>query len=316
MNDVGNLPRGVPRAVVLAAIVMVVALVGGIWEASAQDADGLCLDAAPLSEAEAQHFLDIQGPGGQFPCGVFSVCSHGTKIIPVQDHPMCTGQSLTVYCMDNQGVWTNTNVSNVSVSGDGTAVTFVASQHGTCGLFLGGVTTPQGAVAPEEGVVQPVCGDGTCQGGETPDNCPADCWATCGDGQITHLEECESDSDCEGNGHCANCYCVPRCGNGFCEDGLGETSVNCPEDCLAECGDGAVTREEECEDHSDCAFGFMCYNCRCFEADTDPSGDGTCGNSYCDPWEGDGICDCDCEQCGDGVCVSECERPWCERDCD
>jgi hypothetical protein len=114
-----GLPRSVPRAVVLVAIVLGVALVGGIWKANAQSSSGgVCMDAAPLSESAAQPFLGAQGPNGHSPCGVFSVCSHGSKSIAVQDYPSCAGagQNLTVYCMNGQGAWTNAAVSNVSVA--------------------------------------------------------------------------------------------------------------------------------------------------------------------------------------------------------
>jgi hypothetical protein len=60
---------------------------------------------------------------------------------------------------------------------------------GTCGLCNGGGTT-----------TGPVCGNGTCETGETTANCAKDCPAT-----------------------------SPVCGNGKCE--TGETTTSCAKDC-------------------------------------------------------------------------------------
>jgi hypothetical protein len=311
-----GLPRSVPRAVVLVAIVLGVALVGGIWKANAQSSSGgVCMDAAPLSESAAQPFLGAQGPNGHSPCGVFSVCSHGSKSIAVQDYPSCAGagQNLTVYCMNGQGAWTNAAVSNVSVAADGSTVTFVVSQHGTCGLFPDGTTA------------RPGCGDSVCQAGETPVSCPSDCWAVCGDGYITHGEQCESDANCAAGQYCNSCQCTPTptgyTGTVTVTTEEGETVV------MPVCGDGIVmtTLGEECESHDQCGASEKCQGCLCVDLapgekredlEENIEDDETCGNDRCDPWEGDGVCDCDCDVCGDGVCDRACEHPWCTADCD
>jgi hypothetical protein len=63
------------------------------------------------------------------------------------------------------------------------------------------------------------CGDGTCNDGETPSSCPADCH--CGDGVCNGGETCSScASDC---GSC--------CGDGVCNHG--ETCGSCANDCGA-----------------------------------------------------------------------------------
>lgn len=62
----------------------------------------------------------------------------------------------------------------------------------------------------------PVCGDGNCDPGEDPNNCPEDCGEpepVCGDGLCEVGEDCPAD-------------CDPVCGDGVCEEG---------EECLTDC---------------------------------------------------------------------------------
>ncbi|MDP6945733.1 MAG: Ig-like domain-containing protein, partial [Myxococcota bacterium] len=76
-----------------------------------------------------------------------------------------------------------------------------------------------GAVGP-----QPVCGDGACSSGESPESCPGDCPPDCGDGACTGGEgvlTCPAD-------------CPPECGDGICSAG---------EDCEADCGGPQPTWE-------------------------------------------------------------------------
>lgn len=68
--------------------------------------------------------------------------------------------------------------------------------------------------------IPPTCGNGICEEGETPENCPQDCGPICGDGICDPGEEDTCPEDC---------VIGPVCGNGFCEEG--ETPETCPEDC-------------------------------------------------------------------------------------
>jgi hypothetical protein len=74
-----------------------------------------------------------------------------------------------------------------------------------------------------------VCGDGTCEGGETPESCQSDC-SVCGDGLCDSFED---EFSCP-----ADCEPTLFCGDGLCS--AGEDFTSCPEDCEppAECGDG------------------------------------------------------------------------------
>ncbi len=99
-----------------------------------------------------------------------------------------------------------------------------------------------------EVVCSNVCGNGTCEPGETSDNCPQDC-PRCGDGICSPQENdanCASDcasgcgnETCDASEDCETCptdcgSCPPTCGNGTCEPTLGETCAACPADCT--CG--------------------------------------------------------------------------------
>lgn len=89
---------------------------------------------------------------------------------------------------------------------------------------------------------QPVCGDGVCEGDESPITCSEDC-GTCGNGICDPLEQaatCPQDCTGCGNGVCdggetpSTCPADCTCGNGVCD--AAENSTNCPQDCV--CGDG------------------------------------------------------------------------------
>ena len=102
------------------------------------------------------------------------------------------------------------------------------------------------------------CGDGTCDSGENPCNCAADC-------DLPPLNEeslCTDfiDNDCDGSIDCddsdcsSDAACVePFCGDGSCDEN--ETSCSCPEDCgsatVSEvvCNDGA---DDDCDGLIDC----------------------------------------------------------------
>ena len=111
----------------------------------------------------------------------------------------------------------------------------------------------------------PVCGDGACNGTETPSTCPADCTArpVCGDGACNGTE---TPSTCP-----ADCAPPSVCGDGACNGT--ETPSTCPADCAppSVCGDGACAPEEsatlcpaDCDDSLMTCFG-ICNDFAFFE---------------------------------------------------
>ncbi|AKF09894.1 hypothetical protein [Sandaracinus amylolyticus] len=133
----------------------------------------------------------------------------------------------------------------------------------------------------------PVCGNGSCESGETASSCASDCTGgpQCGNGSCEPGEsaascasDCASapvcgDGLCEpGEGACAaDCGVGPRCGNGVCE--AGESAASCPPDCAIGpvCGDGVCEPGEacpgdctdvtlaECLEHCDAYNFFECF---------------------------------------------------------
>ena len=80
---------------------------------------------------------------------------------------------------------------------------------------------------PPDGAPAPVCGNSSCETGESCSSCPGDCGAcppVCGNSACEAGESCSS---CPGD--CG--ACPPVCGNGSCE--TGETCSNCASDCGA-----------------------------------------------------------------------------------
>ena len=95
---------------------------------------------------------------------------------------------------------------------------------------------------------EPTCGDGTCNGTEACDTCPADCGPCapgCGDGTCNGTEACNTcPADCGA--------CPARCGDGTCD--ANESCGTCADDCgacPARCGDGTCDASETCGDCPD-----------------------------------------------------------------
>lgn len=165
-----------------------------------------------------------------------------------------------------------------------------------------------------------VCGDGTCEGTETAQNCPQDCQAgpVCGNGT------CESGENTQ---NCSqDCKSGPVCGNGTCESG--ENSENCTPDCPPEpyCGDGQCNGNEtknSCP--SDCGSpGPVCFNEICEEGESwqtcpsDCQKPVICGDGTCEGNETTSNCPTDCKaaaKCGDGTCSGNENTQSCAMDC-
>jgi fibro-slime domain-containing protein len=187
----------------------------------------------------------------------------------------------------------------------------------------------------------PSCGDGYLQAGEACDpgamstvgctNCqinpnyfcsgqPSVCVVSiCGDGIRAPDEQCDDGKHCAGgskageactaNNQCPGSTCAPQSGDGCSASCIVETGYVCPPpgtSCLADCGDGVRTGNEECD--SPDANG--CLNCRlrpgyhCGPDGTDaPCTKSVCGNNVVEPGEG---CDDGNKTAGDG-CGPTCQ---------
>ncbi len=79
----------------------------------------------------------VPGPGGMLPCGVFDVLMWGHRVAQLDSFPGCApyGGDLTVYCLNDQGTWTNDYISDVLFTLANNDIAFQSMQHGTCGLF-------------------------------------------------------------------------------------------------------------------------------------------------------------------------------------
>jgi hypothetical protein len=136
----------------------------------------------------------------------------------------------------------------------------------------------------------PVCGNGTCDKGESTDSCPADCKVatTCGNG-VCDLGET--------NATCSlDCVITTNCGNGKCESG--ETSASCPSDC------GAVYGcKGHCAGSSKTLGGAICW---C---------DDSCANQSTPDCCSDKVSYCGGAGCGDGICAANESQFSCPSDC-
>ena len=112
--------------------------------------------------------------------------------------------------------------------------------------------------------VEPFCGDGNIDEGETcdppgqpegqPNECREDC-TFCGDGNVDPTEECDDGNNEPGDGCDPFCNVEPFCGDGNIDEGetcdppgQPEGQPNeCRENCTF-CGDGNVDPTEECDD--------------------------------------------------------------------
>jgi hypothetical protein len=200
-------------------------------------------------------------------------------------------------------------------------------------------------------VIEDTCGNGVCDGDDTLQNCPQDCW-DCGDGNCTspfeNATSCPQDCTECGDGLCTNgetahdCPqdCDAVCPDGYCThdenpstcpldcsavcpDGYcthSETALSCPADCDSECGDGSCTHDEtavscpeDCD--PDCGDGACTGDENAFTCPNDC--DAECGDGFCTHSENANTCPADCDAvCGDGYCTGDETASSCPSDCD
>ena len=103
-------------------------------------------------------------------------------------------------------------------------------------------------------VVEPFCGDNSCNNGETCETCAAYCGACpvdpfCGDGNCDAGEDC---GNCEAD--CGACPVDPFCGDGNCD--AGEDCASCEADCgiCQTCG----AKGDPCSSGTECCSG-LCH---------------------------------------------------------
>lgn len=142
-----------------------------------------------------------------------------------------------------------------------------------------------------------LCGNGTCDPGEGPEECEVDCCGSCTDG-VCKGGECNED-DPKHEKYCPE-DCEFPCGDGLCQGG--ENPVDCPQDCEKyACGNGSCEPgEDPAKCPGDCAQS--CGDCACAG-----------GESYL-------TCPVDCGYCGDGYCIDKCSyipenATVCPQDC-
>jgi hypothetical protein len=152
-----------------------------------------------------------------------------------------------------------------------------------------------------------VCGDGSCTGDETYDNCPADCLppGECPDGQVL---------DCDGSNEC---HPESWIGDGFgdCEDQQYGADLTCYDNDGGDCGETQSCADQglvECFDGSCAASEADCASCPAGTVE-DCSGDGDCGY---ETWIGDGYCDGIDQQFGQNNCCYDLDGGDCtEAEC-
>ena len=184
------------------------------------------------------------------------------------------------------------------------------------------------AGCPPTTQVNPICGDGVIDPGETCDNGPANsdtvpgacrtsCKpARCGDYVIDPGETCDDGNLLDGDGCGPTCQIEPFCGDGNldtgeqCDDGNNNPGDGCDAACRLEfdCGNGVC----ETDRNETCA---LCPHdcCPCGDGNCEVSKGETCGMCHedCCPNCGDGILDAN-EQCDDGNLT---DLDGCARDC-
>lgn len=194
-------------------------------------------------------------------------------------------------------IWAVVACAFVAVVAQGCSRSDLAYDLGTIDGGDDGPLAPDGYLQPDS-PLPAKCPNGTCDPGETCQNCAADC------------------------GEC------PSCGNKTCEPNLGENCSSCPQDCgdCPTCGDGFCNGNETCASCApDCGMCPGCGDGKCSSTETcyscpqDCGKCAGCGDGLCDPNETCSSCPMDCGPCS--VCGNnKCEAPYetcvnCPGDC-
>lgn len=143
----------------------------------------------------------------------------------------------------------------------------------------------------------PVCGDGSCNGGESAASCAGDCLESCGNGACDPLEDRQNcPNDCG------------FCGDGTCDDGYESPSLTPPgslETCLQDCVASGCSEDADCNDGISCTVGSCVGGVCAYSPD-----DGQCGpkdkcikfSGCCPDEDQDGFADVACggSDCDDG----------------
>ncbi len=275
------------------------------------------------------------GQAGCFACGedcAGPTCGDGD--CTGDESPDTCPQDCAAVCEPNASVCIGTRVSKCTADGRSS----VEFDCATGGLVCSG----------GECVASGVCGNGLCDGGESPASCAEDCSTLCppssrscegdtlvvcaADGQSTNRTDCRADAKICVNGQCRE----PNvCGNGLCEAGESE---GCPADCAAVCGNRVCENNEATTCPADCT---VCGDATCGagEIESCPQDCGVCvpsekeciartlrvcnanGTAYediaCDALGltcGRGDC-VEAGVCGNGLCEGDESRATCMGDC-
>ena len=171
-----------------------------------RDPDGDLLDGRPSDSHDPDgYLLDSQPADGHEPNG------------DLLDSQLADGDEPDGNLLDSQ--LSDSQLSDSQLSDSQLSDSQLSDGHAADGDLFDG--------QPSDSVAAPVCGNGTCEAGESCSSCPGDCGAcppVCGNGTCEAGESCSS---CLGD--CG--ACPPVCGNGSCE--TGETCSNCTADCGA-----------------------------------------------------------------------------------
>ena len=143
-------------------------------------------------------------------------------------------------------------------------------------VLIGALFVSCGATAP----VEPVCGNGTCAGGESYENCPEDCTLQDIIGTPCGAGACEPGEDSD---YCPDdCKAIqPTCGNDVCDSGETENT------CYADCEGVSPGPDASCDSNSDCGYKQKCKGGECVTVEC--TSDSQCSG---------------CKRCSDNTCVS------------